>query len=88
MIHVLISGEVQGVGFRQFVKYQANKLDIKGWVKNLDNGKVEGIFVGERNNLNTLIEFCRKGPFLANVTGVTIEEIPDETFVSFEIIKE
>lgn len=88
MIHVLISGEVQGVGFRQFVKYQANKLNIKGWVKNLDNGKVEGIFVGERNNLNTLIEFCRKGPFLANVTGVTIEEIPDETFVSFEIIKE
>lgn len=88
MIHILISGDVQGVGFRQFVKYQANKLNVKGWVKNLDDGKVEGMFIGERNNLETLVEICRKGPFLAKVTDVKTEEIPDEEFESFEIIKD
>ena len=73
MIHVLISGDVQVVGFRQFVKYQAKKLNINGWVKNLPDGKVEGKFSGERNNVNALIEFCKKGPFLAKVTDVEIE---------------
>lgn len=87
MIHIIISGEVQGVGFRQFVKYQAGKLDIKGWIKNLDNGKVEGMFMGERKNLETLIEFCRKGPFLANVTDVKTEEVENENFEEFKIIK-
>ncbi len=87
MIHILISGDVQGVGFRQFVKYNAKKLNVKGWVKNLPNGKVEGKFIGERKNLETLIEICRKGPFLAKVIDVKIEEIPDENFNSFEILK-
>jgi len=87
MIHIIISGEVQGVGFRQFVKYQAGKLNIKGWIKNLDNGNVEGMLSGERKNLETLIEFCRKGPFLAKVTDVKIEEVEDEEFSDFQIIK-
>lgn len=88
MIHIFVSGEVQGVGFRQFVKYNAKKLNIKGWVKNLDDGRVEGMLAGERKNLETLIEFCRKGPFLANVTDVKIEEVSDEEFHSFEIIRD
>lgn len=88
MIHILISGEVQGVGFRQFVKYNAKKLNVTGWVKNLPNGKVEGMFSGNRKNLETLIEFCRKGPFLANVTDVKIDELSDENYDSFEIIKD
>lgn len=88
MIHILVSGDVQGVGFRQFVKYQARKLNVNGWVKNLPSGKVEGMFIGERNNLNNLVEFCRKGPFLAKVTDVKIEELPDENIEDFKIVKE
>ena len=88
MIHILISGEVQGVGFRQFVKYNAKKLNLKGWVMNLPDGKVEGMLIGDRQNLNTMIEICHKGPFLAKVNDVKIEEIPDENFDSFEVIKD
>ena len=68
MIHVLVSGDVQGVGFRQFIKYQARKLKIKGWVKNLPDGKVEGVFTGTSENVQKMIEFSRRGPFLAKVT--------------------
>jgi acylphosphatase len=87
MIHIIISGDVQGVGFRQYVKYQAKKLNIKGWVKNLPNGRVEGLFVGDRENTEKIIEYCRRGPFLAQVKNVEIEEKEDIIFNSFEIIK-
>jgi len=87
MIHVTVSGDVQGVGFRQYVKYQARKLNIKGWVKNLDNGNVEAVLSGNREDLKTLIEFCRKGPMLARVREVKTEEIPDEIFTDFLVIK-
>ncbi len=87
MIHVLIAGNVQGVGFRQFVKSQANKLNIKGWVKNLPDRRVEAVFVGNRESLENMIEFCRKGPFLAEVKDVRIEELSDEKFEDFQIIK-
>ncbi len=88
MFHLIISGDVQGVGFRQFTKYQANKLNIKGWVKNLPNGDVEGIFVGEAENLEKIIEFAKNGPAIAIVKDVKIEELPDQKFEGFDIIKD
>lgn len=88
MIHVFVSGEVQGVGFRQYIKYQARRLSIKGWVKNLPDGKVEGMFSGSRQDLETMIDFCRRGPYLAKVRNVEIKEIPDEDFFEFKIIKD
>lgn len=87
MVHVLIEGSVQGVGFRQFVKSNASKLSIKGWVKNLPDRNVEAVFVGDEESLQIMIEKCRKGPFLAEVKNIEIEEIPDEKFDSFEIIR-
>lgn len=87
MIHIIVSGDVQGVGFRQFIKYQANKLNIKGWIKNLDNGEVEGMFAGTPENLGKMIEFAKKGPSIALVENVKIEELPDQEFERFDIIK-
>jgi acylphosphatase len=88
MLHVIISGDVQGVGYRQFVRYKANKLDIKGWVKNLSNGNVEAMLVGKEENLEKMIKICKRGPFLARVKEVKIEKTEDLIFDSFEIIKE
>ena len=94
MIHVLIEGSVQGVGFRQFVRSQANKLDIKGWVKNLPaspaggpDRRVEAMFAGNRESLELMINYCREGPFLAQVKDLEIRELPDEVFESFEIVR-
>jgi acylphosphatase len=88
MIHILISGDVQGVGFRQFVKYQARKLNIKGWVKNLPDGKVEGMFQGSEQDLEKMIKFVKNGHPIATVKDVKIEEVPDQEFDSFKVIKE
>lgn len=86
-VHVYISGNVQRIGFRQFVASYANDLNIKGWVKNLPDGRVEAVFAGDLSNIQKLVELCRKGPFLAEVKGLEIEELPDQNFESFDIIK-
>lgn len=95
MVHVLILGSVQGVGFRQFIKYNAKKLNLKGWVKNLPassadgpDSQVEAVFAGDQADIKIMIEFSRKGPFLAEVKKVEVDEIPDQNFDSFEIIKD
>ena len=88
MVHVYILGFVQGIGFRQFIKSKAREVDIKGWVKNLPDGRVEAMFAGNSSNIEKMVDFCRKGPFLAEVKSLEIEEIPDQKFESFDIIKE
>ena len=87
MVHVFISGYVQGIRFRQFIKSQANKLNIKGWVKNLPDGSVEAILQGRAQDIDKIILLCRKGPFLAEVKSLETEEMPDQKFDSFDIIK-
>lgn len=86
MIHIIVIGRVQGVGFRQFIKSSAIKLNIKGWVKNLPDRSVEAMFTGSTDNLKKMIEKCRKGPFLAEVKDIKIEDLEDQEFEDFKII--
>lgn len=72
-VHVLISGEVQGVMFRQETKRRALNLNVKGWVRNRDDGAVEAVFEGEEQDVELLIAFCRRGPPRAIVTDVKVE---------------
>jgi acylphosphatase len=72
-VHVLISGEVQGVFFRQQTKRRADSLDVRGWVRNRDDGGVEAVFEGEAQDVQSLIEFCRRGPPRAIVIDVNVE---------------
>jgi acylphosphatase len=88
MVHVLISGKVQNIGFRQFIKSNAIKLNLKGWVRNLPDGRVEAMITGEHKNIKQMILLCRKGPFLAEIKNVEIEEVEDRNFDSFEIVKD
>jgi len=83
---ILISGEVQGVFFRSNTRDFANGLGLKGWVRNLTDGRVEVVAEGEREKVEQLIEFCRKGPPGANVENLEIEweEIKNE-FEGFDI---
>ena len=87
--HIFISGFVQGVGFRQFVKRNAIKLGLTGWVKNLSDNRVEAVFVGAKEQIEKIISICEKGPFLSEVKDVEViweKDKPEETYKTFEII--
>lgn len=73
-LYVLISGKVQGVGFRHFTRVNATKLGIKGYAKNLSNGKVEVVAEGKKEQLYALIKQLRIGPTPSKVENVKIEE--------------
>ena len=71
-VHVFISGKVQGVFFRSETRYQANRWKITGWTQNLSDGRVEAVFEGEKENIEKLLNFCKKGPLRAEVTNIDI----------------
>ena len=85
--HIFISGRVQGVFFRRNIKNKAEKLELTGWVKNLADGRVEAIFEGEKEKIEGMIKWAKKGPFLAKVEKLEVAwENYEEDFQSFEII--
>jgi acylphosphatase len=63
---------VQGIFFRNETQDEALRHNITGWVRNLPDGRVEAIFEGEKDRVDSLIEFCRRGPPGARVTGVDV----------------
>jgi acylphosphatase len=71
----VVWGRVQGVGFRQQAVGEAQRLAITGWVRNLPDGRVEVLAEGEKEAVEALVAWCRKGPRLAKV---------DETRISWE----
>ena len=81
----VVSGRVQGVGFRHFVRSQARKMNIGGWVRNMPDGRVEAFASAETDVLILFESALRSGPSLASVEEVeTIEELGSE-FGSFEV---
>ncbi len=71
--HVYISGFVQGVGYRAYVRSKARKLGLVGWVRNLSDERVEGVFQGEKEVIERLLKLCRRGPFFANVKDIVVD---------------
>lgn len=86
-VHCVISGDVQGVGFRSWVREKALELGLTGWVKNREDGAVEVVAEGQEEKLEELIEACHRGPEVAWIerVGVTREEAAGE-FVGFEVV--
>ena len=70
--HVFVSGDVQGVLFRSATEAEAEGRDVKGWVKNSADGRVEAVFEGEEEAVEAMVEFCRHGPPHARVTNVDV----------------
>jgi len=69
---IFVDGRVQGVFFRQSTQRQAQSLDVKGWVRNLPDGRVEAVFEGEETAVKALIDYCRHGPSAARVDKVEV----------------
>jgi acylphosphatase len=84
---ITVLGFVQGVGYRRFVKYNAKKMGLTGWVRNTKDNRVEALIQGPKEGIEDLIVICKKGPFLSEVKSITIDWEEEETsFDSFEII--
>tara|TARA_B100001750_G_C14887085_1_gene293295 strand:- start:38 stop:313 length:276 start_codon:yes stop_codon:yes gene_type:complete len=86
--HLVISGKVQGVGFRYWLQSIAVKKNIFGWVKNKIAGDVEALIVGDEKEVNDLIRLCENGPHSSNVDQIKVSEHKEDYLKkSFDIIK-
>jgi len=82
----VISGRVQGVGFRYFAERVANQFGIRGYVKNLDTGSVEVYAIGDENSLEQFKRHLLEGPRSARVSGIDeSEETVSEEYSRFEV---
>ena len=72
---LVITGRVQGVGYRDWAMATAQRLGLKGWVRNRVDGSVEALVVGEDDAVGKMIEACRRGPTLAKVDAVDVEPV-------------
>lgn len=70
--HVLVSGNVQGVFFRATTKEQARDHGVDGWVRNLDDGRVEAVFEGPDDAVDAMVAFCHEGSDAAQVEDVDV----------------
>jgi len=73
-VKIVIRGTVQGVFFRNFIKDNADKLNLKGFSRNLDNGDVEVVVEGNMEKVNKLVEICKQGPKFASIKDIKVEE--------------
>jgi acylphosphatase len=70
--HVYISGRVQGVNFRASTRDEARRANLRGWVRNLSDGRVEAVFEGPRADVRHLVSWCQQGPSPAYVEHVDL----------------
>lgn len=85
-IQAFVAGKVQGVWFRASTKTEADQLGIKGFAKNLPDGRVEVIACGEKDKIAILIDWLKKGPRLAEVTEFSCEEIECQIYDDFKVL--
>jgi acylphosphatase len=83
--HVLISGRVQGVGYRAWLAAEARRLRLAGWARNRADGRVEALFAGPAEAIEDLLEACRRGPPAARVTDIAVTEADAPEDAGFHI---
>lgn len=86
-LDAVISGRVQGVGFRYFILDKAELIGVSGWVSNLPGGDVRTVAVGDENQINDFLLYIRKGPAGARIEKVDykIEDTYENEFSGFDI---
>ena len=82
---VIVSGVVQGVGFRYAVERAATSRGVAGWARNRPDGTVEAVFEGDPDGVDSLERLCREGPRGSVVTGVEVNEETPEGLPGFEV---
>jgi len=85
-VRLYITGTVQGVFFRAFVKENAERLNVKGFVRNLEDGRIEIFIEGDSEKVNKMIEFCKKGPRHSQIRNVQEKRERFQDFKTFKIL--
>jgi acylphosphatase len=80
-----VTGRVQGVGFRATTRRRADDHGVDGWVRNLDDGRVEAVFEGPPEAVAAMVEFCHQGSRTARVDDVAVETEPPEGIAGFAV---
>lgn len=84
--HIYVSGNVQGVFFRDTTRQKAEELGLAGWVKNNTDGRVEAIFEGPSDEVRQMVDWCENGPSQADVENVEVEYgEPENDSEGFEV---
>tara|TARA_Y100000310_G_scaffold345013_1_gene461170 strand:+ start:31 stop:303 length:273 start_codon:yes stop_codon:yes gene_type:complete len=86
-IRIYITGMVQGVFFRKFLEEKANELGIRGFCRNLEDGRVEIAIEGKDDNIGEMLGICEKGTQHTDITDVQVQELPHQGFEGFKIMK-
>lgn len=84
-VQAKVTGRVQGVFFRDSTSQHARSLQLTGWVRNVEDGSVELVACGERSQVETLLDWLKKGPPLASVDNLDYQEIDWQDFDEFTI---
>lgn len=85
-VRLYIKGTVQGIFFRNFVKENAERYNVKGFVRNLEDGRVEAFMEGNSDDVNKMIELCKKGPKHSQIRNVEIKSEIFQSFNNFKIL--
>ena len=72
IVRVVVTGRVQGVGYRDWTQAVARQLGLSGWVRNRVDDSVEAVFAGEAATVDRMVAACRRGPSLARVGSVDV----------------
>lgn len=86
-VRLFISGNIQGIFFRDFIKQQADRLGTKGFVRNLEDGRVEVFLEGDVDSVNAMVEICRKGPQHAQVRKLEEKDEKYQGFKDFRVMR-
>jgi acylphosphatase len=86
-VNLIVKGRVQGVFYRATAKDVADEIGVVGWVKNTEEGNVEIMASGSEEQIQKMIEWCKKGPRKAIVTDVIVTNVEEENFKSFDILR-
>tara|TARA_Y100000310_G_C20268517_1_gene616897 strand:+ start:338 stop:613 length:276 start_codon:yes stop_codon:yes gene_type:complete len=85
-VRLYIKGTVQGVFFRAFIKENAERLNVKGFVRNLEDGRVEVFAEGNSEDVNKMMELCNKGPKHSQIRNVEAKSEKHQGFNNFKIL--
>ncbi|MBT3690895.1 acylphosphatase [archaeon] len=86
-LRIYVSGSVQGVFFRKFIKDNADKLNVRGFVRNLEDGRVEILLEGKDDNVKEMLGVCKTGPKHADIKNMEIREIRHQDFKGFKVMR-